>query len=373
MSMISYAQNAEDVLLNRLFPPGHRGFYIDVGAAHPTSHSVTRHFYDQGWRGINIEPEPDFFAQIVRERSGDRNLNVAVSNAPGRQVLHISNSSRGESTLSPEQAERLRDRGHPIVSHEVEVVTLNEILERELPEATEIDFLKIDVEAQELAVLQGCDFSRWRPKVLVIEADKDRSWEPLVLEAGYLFAIDDGINRFYVRHEDSALLPKLQKPANWCDSYIPYEHLAPRLAVEARVERLRAEGEQSLQALQQTHQSLAEALGQLGACREELQACRDDIASARMELEARGEALRDSRADVDRLVVLLRDLQRDLDAERARASTLARSLADLRGKVLLSDGEIPGPSIIALASQVHRFAKRYPTLSRKAKRLVRAG
>lgn len=59
--MISYAQNGEDVILNRLFPPEYKGFYVDAGAAHPDVHSVTRHFYERGWRGINIEPLQNFY------------------------------------------------------------------------------------------------------------------------------------------------------------------------------------------------------------------------------------------------------------------------------------------------------------------------
>ena len=54
--MVSYAQNHEDVLLRRVFPDEPNGFYIDVGANDPVRDSVTKHFYDRGWHGINIEP-----------------------------------------------------------------------------------------------------------------------------------------------------------------------------------------------------------------------------------------------------------------------------------------------------------------------------
>jgi hypothetical protein len=48
MRMISYAQNGEDVLLDRAFPRGVPGTYIDVGAFDPVVNSVTKHFYDLG-------------------------------------------------------------------------------------------------------------------------------------------------------------------------------------------------------------------------------------------------------------------------------------------------------------------------------------
>ncbi len=58
MPMVSYAQNGEDVVLARVFGDRRAGFYVDVGAGHPVVDSVTKHFYDLGWRGINVEPLP---------------------------------------------------------------------------------------------------------------------------------------------------------------------------------------------------------------------------------------------------------------------------------------------------------------------------
>ena len=49
--MISHAQNAEDVVLDRIFKKKERGVYIDIGACHPDLDSVTKHFYQKGWTG----------------------------------------------------------------------------------------------------------------------------------------------------------------------------------------------------------------------------------------------------------------------------------------------------------------------------------
>ena len=56
MAWISYAQNAEDVRLRRAFRGQAKGFYIDVGANTPVNFSVTKHFYESGWTGIDIQP-----------------------------------------------------------------------------------------------------------------------------------------------------------------------------------------------------------------------------------------------------------------------------------------------------------------------------
>ena len=57
MSIVSYSQNFEDVMLWRALKDVENGFYIDVGANHPAIDSVTKLFYENGWSGINIEPE----------------------------------------------------------------------------------------------------------------------------------------------------------------------------------------------------------------------------------------------------------------------------------------------------------------------------
>ncbi|MBO9627365.1 MAG: hypothetical protein J7484_13455, partial [Microbacterium sp.] len=64
MTFLSYAQNREDVLLHRVFRGIENGRYIDIGAGHPRLDSVTKSLYELGWSGINIEPIPEFAAQL---------------------------------------------------------------------------------------------------------------------------------------------------------------------------------------------------------------------------------------------------------------------------------------------------------------------
>ena len=81
--MISYAQNFEDVVLRRVFHARERGRYIDVGAHDPVIDSVTKHFYDQGWSGVNVEPVERFHLKFVADRPRDINLNVACGATEG--------------------------------------------------------------------------------------------------------------------------------------------------------------------------------------------------------------------------------------------------------------------------------------------------
>ena len=78
MKSIVYAQNGEDILLNRFFAGMWNGFYIDVGASDPVVYSVTKFFTTRGWRGINIDANPDALPRFDTHRPRDINLNAAV-------------------------------------------------------------------------------------------------------------------------------------------------------------------------------------------------------------------------------------------------------------------------------------------------------
>jgi hypothetical protein len=65
--IISHAQNHEDILLWRALHDVEDGFYLDVGAQDPSYDSVTRAFYDRGWRGINIEPATGYFEKLCEQ------------------------------------------------------------------------------------------------------------------------------------------------------------------------------------------------------------------------------------------------------------------------------------------------------------------
>jgi FkbM family methyltransferase len=229
MTMVSYAQNHEDVLLDRAFPRGKPGFYIDVGANEPVRNSVTRHFYELGWHGINVEPATHPFGLLAAERERDVNLNVAVSDAEGELTLYeLPPDLSAGSTLSDANAARHREAGHPAVERTVPTLTLAQICERHA-DAT-IDFLSVDVEGHEREVLAGGDWKKWRPRIVVVEATEPTTtipahekWEGILLDAGYLFAAFDGLNRYYVREEDADLAPVLAVPVNCLDDYTPHE------------------------------------------------------------------------------------------------------------------------------------------------------
>jgi len=231
MPWLSYAQNAEDVRLRRAFEGQPKGFYIDVGANHPINDSVTKHFYDIGWTGINVEPSPEPYELIVKHRTRDINLNVGCSDSDGSLTLHVGRGrATGMSTMTDGEAAVHRSKGFEFDVITVPVTTLASICTEHVGDR-QIDFLSIDVEGHERAVLEGADFSRFRPRVVVIEATRPNTNEPthqdrehLIVRHDYEFVVFDGLNRYYVRREDAGLGPKIALAPNVFDDFAPYRY-----------------------------------------------------------------------------------------------------------------------------------------------------
>lgn len=231
--LISYAGNAEDVVLMRAFAGRRDGFFVDVGAGEPVRGSLTKNLVDRlGWSGVNIEPLPERAARLRSARPGDVTRQVAIGEAPGAAAFFRivpgpgQSGGGGLSTLRRDIREMHIAAGWRYEELRVEVVTLESILRAHVMPG--FDLLKVDVEGAEAAVLTSADLARWRPRAIVVEATvplttrpSHQAWEPMVLAAGYELALFDGLNRFYARSDEPALRASLSVPACASDNYIP--------------------------------------------------------------------------------------------------------------------------------------------------------
>jgi FkbM family methyltransferase len=223
--MTSFAQNLEDVMLRRALQDISGGFYIDVGAFDPVDDSVTKWFYDARWRGINVEPNPEMWVKFVDQRPDDINLQIAIGDSEGRGALHVLEGA-GLSTLAPEPSESPFFQLRHVV--EVRIATLDALIAEHAAGVT-IDFLKIDAEGLEGAIIRGARLDRNRPRIIVVEATRPGSQEPAwedwdgeIVSNGFLFAYFDGLNRYYVRQEDKWRLRYFDLPPCCFDSYLRY-------------------------------------------------------------------------------------------------------------------------------------------------------
>ncbi|WP_104196536.1 FkbM family methyltransferase [Cryobacterium sp. M15] len=244
MTFKSYAQNFEDVLLNRVFGDEKAGTYIDVGAADPELDSVTKAFYDRGWTGINIDPLPASFDRLVQERSRDVNLQVAVGSAEGQTTFHIVDAYPELSTTVAVIAAQYADTGRVLNELEVPVRTLASICAEHV--SGPVHFLKIDVEGAEAEVLRGADFTLVRPWIVLVESvtfgsstGETPDWDSILRDAHYTFAYFDGLNRFYVAAEHATrLISFFALPVNVRDDFTVATEDRANLAVSKIVHLL---------------------------------------------------------------------------------------------------------------------------------------
>jgi FkbM family methyltransferase len=237
MIFVSFAQSQEDVMLYRALRDVKQGFYIDVGAQDPVIDSVTKVFYDRGWRGINIEPSAEYLQKLQTERPHDTNLAIAVGREAGViRFYEVANS--GLSTTNAGYAERHLEAGYEVQPREVPCTTLDRICAEN--GVGTVHFLKIDVEGAEGEVLEGCSFETLRPWLVVVDATEPNSdrenfadWEELLLRRRYRFVYFDGLNRFYAAEEHADLARHFSRPPNFFDQYITYQLWCTRADLEA--------------------------------------------------------------------------------------------------------------------------------------------
>ncbi|WP_375491770.1 FkbM family methyltransferase, partial [uncultured Nostoc sp.] len=236
MTFISYAQNFEDVLLNRVFKHKSTGFYIDVGALHPTVDSVTKAFYDLGWSGINIEQIKECYKLFEQELPRDINLNIALSNSEATLEFFQLVGQPRNSTLNKEIADKLaQEKGLELSRYLVSVKTLAEVCKEYVDQ--QIDFLKIDVEGLEEQVISGGKWGIFRPTILVIETTLPgtnvrckNNITVFLRGKGYQQVFFDGINDYYVSEESGDLAKYFSFPINILDNYINYRFIKEQVS-----------------------------------------------------------------------------------------------------------------------------------------------
>ena len=127
---ISYAQNREDMIIEAFFEDVKRGFYVDIGANHPTYHSVTKIFYDKGWRGINVEPNSRLINLLEQQRPRDVNLQLGIADKEGRLTIReYEGWYSGLSTFSKEMQLENKDVAE-YRDVEVDITTLEKLFEQ---------------------------------------------------------------------------------------------------------------------------------------------------------------------------------------------------------------------------------------------------
>jgi FkbM family methyltransferase len=226
MHIVSYAQNFEDVLLWRALQHVRHGVYVDIGAQDPIIDSVSRAFYEQGWRGVHVEPTAQYAELLRQDRPDEVVIQAAVSDRSGLMELYVIPNT-GQSTGSKRIAEHAGRHGYEATQTKVTAVTLDEVFAS--IDSAEIHWLKIDVEGFERRVLNGWRDSPLRPWIVLVEATRPltqvkthAAWEPLLRAKGYTFVHFDGVNRYYLSPAHRELKQHFRHgPCIWDEYQLP--------------------------------------------------------------------------------------------------------------------------------------------------------
>jgi len=162
-----YSYGGIDILVDTIFKNQKKGFYVDVGCSHPIKNNNTYLLHRRGWCGTNIDLDLQNIKLFDYARPKDNNVNAAISDKASEENLYFYHNKSPINTLSQELSSYQKAKVSKIIK--VKTVKLNTILENSPYFKHSIDFMSIDVEGLEFKILKYFDFTKYKPKVLVIE------------------------------------------------------------------------------------------------------------------------------------------------------------------------------------------------------------
>ena len=158
---VHWSQGGEDVALLATLDVAKGGTYLDIGAHHPNRFSVTRHLYQKGWHGVNVEANAELISIFDELRKRDKNICACVGSADSYSFSVF--EEPGISTTDIHWREKFVSEGNKILrTIEIQGRTLRSLLDENFPEHGP-DLLNIDVEGADLDVVKSGDFATLSP------------------------------------------------------------------------------------------------------------------------------------------------------------------------------------------------------------------
>jgi FkbM family methyltransferase len=204
----SHGQFSEDRILQEIFGDRAEGYCVEIGAYDGRTGSASYLFEQQGWHCLLVEPIPALVEEIRKHRTCTV-VNCAVSDREGVASFFVAENVEQMSTLelTPDHREWIEQAGGALKEITVRTATLDSLLaEAAFPE---IQFITIDVEGHEMAVLEGFALEAHKPRIVIIE-DNSVNGDPRVTrymsDRGYVHFRRTGVNEWYAHESDLELV-----------------------------------------------------------------------------------------------------------------------------------------------------------------------
>jgi FkbM family methyltransferase len=194
---------SNEVIHKKYFKDKIEGFFVECGASDGLHLSVCKHFEDKGWTGINIEPVPESFEKLIKNRPKSRNLNYAISNFIGtHNFIDLKHSSTPNGIIGCGYLDILdKKQNNPstiYTNFTVNVTKFSQIFTENKP----IDLFVLDVEGTEIQALEGILEipKEFYPEIFCIEINKiDINKLDSMLCDWYVLDYETEIDRIYKR------------------------------------------------------------------------------------------------------------------------------------------------------------------------------
>ena len=165
------SQFGEDEFILSFFSKDFKGKFLDVGCYHPTRHNNTFLMHKIGWSGINIDLNPLTIELFNFMRPKDTNINVGISDDDSEKKLFFIDELNTQNTLDENQLNFLKKnqniKDNEIKEKYIRTRRLDDILDKF--KFFNIDFMNLDVEGHELAILKTLNFKKIRIEFICVE------------------------------------------------------------------------------------------------------------------------------------------------------------------------------------------------------------
>ena len=181
--------------------------FVDIGASDGVTWSNSLPFeLNYKWTGLCIEPHPAAFKKLTENRSCTC-LNYAVSDKD-EEVSFIVVEGYAEmlSGITKHYDSRHRDRlvsdveSHNDKAYKIKIAakTLQTILDEQ--SIQEVNYLSIDTEGAELAIMKGIDFNKTKIELISLEVNYElEPTNKIMQECGYRFLNKVCGDAFYIK------------------------------------------------------------------------------------------------------------------------------------------------------------------------------
>jgi FkbM family methyltransferase len=200
--MIYYSQFQQDQFTyEKYFINKDKGYFVDIGAHDGITFSNSKFFEELGWSGVCIEPNPKVF-DLLQSNRKCKCVKKAISNKKGKdKFFQINEGPDMLSGLVDEfnEAAIIRINNDLVnIPDGFDYIDVEVDLFKNVVEQTEIDFLSLDTEGNELKILKTIDFDVYNIKVITLENnDYDDKFINFLIPKGYQFVTRLGCDEVY--------------------------------------------------------------------------------------------------------------------------------------------------------------------------------